>query len=711
MRQKGFHVKLYLEGLRQTRVLGIVLAIITVLGSILYPVLQIADYYSLPASEQAASMVRLIHVSEFTPLLILFMFLAPVLLCMNLFSFLNSRKASDFYHGIPCTRTTLYISFSASILTWLAGIIALVTALNGVLYSIFPITKVNMMILPYCFLFYLSGSLFVMGAMMIAKGLTGTAITNIIVTGLIAFFPRLLLFLFSWLLSLNVMIVDVEHMGLLANPQYNIPIHTIFSYLGGIPEKVMDIGFWGGIFYTGILGLLYLALGAVIFQKRKSETAEKSAQNKWMQHIIRCLVTIPLTLIIPASIVSQERLGTTSVVLILFVSLIIYFGYELITTKKLRNLVTAIPILLVVVIFDVLFGFSVGIAKDMALSAAPDASQIHSVGIIRKRNFYEKPKYNELLIDQIYAEDPETLEMVAGTLKQTILAVQNRDYRNEERKKQSLMLHIRQKNGSELSRSVLFTPEQVRSFDQVLMQNAEYSEKISALPPIDKNTVVVCQNVSGKLLDTAEIWELYCQEYAQLTAEEKTFHNGMVSELPNSMQLDSNLILYADSLAVTGYKGSERYLSSYIVSSRTPNTLKYILNKMNENSSRDALQLLDLVQKGSAIGYDFTVKKLDTGFGSILFHCNGYEKELYYGQEFFRNFQDMAELMNIIQNTIGRELDLRKPVYVLEGYSYSSGQNTENSAYTQNISAAFCFQLTEQEQAQMEQLLIQRTES
>jgi len=113
--------------------------------------------------------------------------------------------------------------------------------------------------------------------------------------------------------------------------------------------------------------VVYFALAAFLFKIRKSETAGKSAPNRILQHVYRCAITLPVTLIIPFTMVSSRTTGVYSfwvsnqyvVITTVVISLIIYFLFELITTKKLLNLLKAVPLLLLIAAVDFVFGYSV----------------------------------------------------------------------------------------------------------------------------------------------------------------------------------------------------------------------------------------------------------------------------------------------------------------------------------------------------------------
>ena len=137
-RQQLFNGRLYLEGLKKLRIIGLAMAILCIAICVIVPVsvwtdtarYDNYDYVSVDPvtgviieSSQGDEYVRPIKdmddatlaipalvASYLTPLFIFFMF-----------SYLNKRTESDFYHAIPFTRPCVYLGFTAAALSWLWG--------------------------------------------------------------------------------------------------------------------------------------------------------------------------------------------------------------------------------------------------------------------------------------------------------------------------------------------------------------------------------------------------------------------------------------------------------------------------------------------------------------------------------------------------------------------------------------------------------------
>ena len=130
-------------------------------------------------------------------LILSFCMFAPFL-ALTLFSFLNKRNRSDFYHSLPHRRETIFISYSLSILTWIIGAIVLSSAVTSLMYWIgSQYIAVNYTsVLVYLFNL-ICASILVYAATLLAMTITGTSFSNVVTALLIIFLPRLIMTVFA----------------------------------------------------------------------------------------------------------------------------------------------------------------------------------------------------------------------------------------------------------------------------------------------------------------------------------------------------------------------------------------------------------------------------------------------------------------------------------------------------------------------------------
>ena len=102
-----FSYKLYLQGLRKIRTAGVAMAVIIIVLNAWIPIQCISrGGYRGSMTDVDAGMLA--------PFGFLLMFFAP-LLVYNMFSFLNERKGSDFFHSLPQKRICTYLSFMSAV--------------------------------------------------------------------------------------------------------------------------------------------------------------------------------------------------------------------------------------------------------------------------------------------------------------------------------------------------------------------------------------------------------------------------------------------------------------------------------------------------------------------------------------------------------------------------------------------------------------------
>jgi len=688
--KKIFNAKLYLEGLRQTKLMGIVLSVIFIVGSILGSGLEVLSYMSM--ENPGYTHVELMGLA---PLLVVFMLIGPILLVMNMFSFLNKRKASDFYHSVPNTRVCIFMSFLASISTWIVGIIVPSVLINSLIFTLSPIHIMNGGFILYAILSYLAGALLVTSIVLLAKTITGTGITNVIVGGMIGFFPRIILAAFTSLVANAVRIADIESLGMFTNFKYNIPINFSLGIFASMNSMDEALNFTPGIIYTFVLALLYFVAAGFLFSKRKSETAEKGAPNRFMQHVYRCAISFPVTLVIIAMLFQRDVQKSELIAIftiIGFITLIIYFGYELLTTRKFKNLAKAIPIFVVIIVADIIFGMSIGLVRDTIFSKTPDAQEISGVRIIDDYGMYGGSyggyggirSYNDLLLEDFYLEDDKLAEYVSTGLKDTIDIVKSGEYRYYEETNVS----IKTVKGDEFKRRIQISQEGKEYIRRVTLTDEEYSEKKTKLPDSEGLTIQLNSHMFN-MNDTDkmnELWKVYSEEYNSLNVEDKIRHNDINSWEQNFLN---------DQINVLGYVGLKKFSSLYKISSKTPKAMAMIIKMNNEVEKEKIFGIIDICADKSVnldenSNYHVYMRSLKE---DAHFSMERYGTESIYDG---LKSSDVEKVISIIKNKGFADTINEKNVFLIDAYSYDGGKSENGSLY---------FTLSDEDVKELKQLL------
>lgn len=426
MKQKiRFNTGLYIEGLRQLKVTGLIsvivmlgISIIRIIGEL--PVNNGYDYEVYSASSYTGI--------DWMPWLLLSFIVITPMLTLQMFNFMNKRNSSDFYHSLPHTRSTVYISFLSAVLTWV--LISIAATIIPSLIGTLIFSDVYALVLDTFFIFMLfciSASVLVMGAITIAKGLSGTLLNSIILTGILLFLPRFLIALILTSLNYHPVLSGTVGGGFFSD-SLNPVTAIVFSLMGFVSEiSVTEIVVSAApIIYGFVLGIIYIIIGLAFFVVRKSETASQSATSRTMQAFFRILIATALLVPLVTTIFdtkyyySNQDTYSFGLCVWVVVAIFIYFLYELITTKKLKNLVKAIPGLGIVAVLNIAIYFGIVAAYNNEISFRPAADEINSVTILPKEiddwetlNYYD---YTLRSIDGVTLTNPVIIEDVSEIL-------------------------------------------------------------------------------------------------------------------------------------------------------------------------------------------------------------------------------------------------------------------------------------------------------
>lgn len=412
-REKWFSAGLYREGLHQLRTVGIIYLVILELGAILSYLARVINVSQYKIHDEILS----IHMLSANMILCITVVIFTCIMVLYLFQFLSKRSACDFYHALPHTRACLFTSFYAAVLTWMfAGI--LLSFLTSFIGFICFGSEVPLIIqtIPSSLLFILTACFYLTSALVLAVSLSGTLFNNIVTAGLIIAAPRCFFYIFAKSLTSSIRILSSDFLPAFfkfaIHPLFNMYSELFFAQtlLYPITEKTdlanLNQSCYQSSLFSLIIGVLYVITAFIVFRYRRSETAGQSANSRILQTIFRLGFAMLFCLIPYLFIIDQYSNGFDITISNLFISIVLYilalcgyFLYELITTKKTKNLVRSIPALLV------LFALNIGLyagyygARASILNKTPAADEIKGITILygdgigfdgsgRKTNYY-----------------------------------------------------------------------------------------------------------------------------------------------------------------------------------------------------------------------------------------------------------------------------------------------------------------------------------
>lgn len=425
MKNRIFSRKLFFEFMRQLRLPGYIFSAILCVEAVLVFISSLLNSYSYDAFGKKVYQLQSFDFLEIHPLSLLAIFVFAPILVFCALNWVNKRNSSDFYHALCEKRECVFLSAFAAAISWLMIALISSSAIAVISHAVFP----KLFLINYASVFVrlaviVSGSLFVSTCVAIAMSVTGTTFNNIIVSNMLIYLPSAILF------TLRVVVIDelpiMTSHGILGH-SYSIPFGMLEMLVNGysITDSITSA------IYTFIIAVVYTVIAAYLFKIRKSEFAGNSAVGKRMQSIFRVLVGTVFSLI-PCAIIFnmlninpayEQRSLRDDVFLLTVLYTIVILAvliYELIATKKFRNLLSALKSLGYVAIVNIaLIGAMFGMYHGV-LSFTPDTDDIKSVQIYITDRADINSDYYNALTGEIKLDSKEIREIISDALKDNV---------------------------------------------------------------------------------------------------------------------------------------------------------------------------------------------------------------------------------------------------------------------------------------------------
>lgn len=521
---KFFSKRLYTEGLARVRTPGIVAAVLTLVFSVITPLNQLLD--ELINKPAAGIAVKVMNATDLMNPLLVLLFAIPFF-ALTSFGFLNKRHSSDFYHALPYTRVSIFLSFLSGILTWICGIAFVSMSLRALFYALHPQIVVDFGSVMLGTFSYVVGAAVLLGYLVLALSLTGTRFSNVAVFFILFALPRYFMGIFLELLGSLVPMIDVSsHPYAWLSGEYSL-VRIVFSNFISVNARFLNI--WIillHLFYA--LGLF--ALGAWVFHKRKSETAGNPATCRLLQHIWRLAAATPFALLAVSTTVEtlSEEMESPAVAIIaglffLFLSALTYIFYELLSTGKLKRfgkmmqwfLFLLLPMaLLVAMVFGVK---AIVLHRDIALE------DIESVTFVSGYGYgYDQP-WEELQTANLAITDASIIEIVHRNYEETLSVSVKGEYKQALRQMgeddRIVNLKITSKNGKTRTYNLFFTAEEYEYVGRRKMEIAEYREAYLSLPTAKNVNYFL---INGVYCQDTSVYAAFASAYENLSDAEKT---------------------------------------------------------------------------------------------------------------------------------------------------------------------------------------------
>ena len=570
---KGF----FKEMCRQLRTKGLVATFI-LLG------LNLIELASFAINGSVRDSMTHLHQSLMLAPTYVFLFIATPILAFGAYRWLNRRAQSDFYHAIPLTRLQLYGSTSAAILLWLTIPITAHTLMRVVMFTAFG-SPFNYVLQLCAYLNVLIAALTILGAISIGVSLSGSGFVGFFTAVVILFYPRAFLLLLAALTEVHSGIfVPFSLQPFFINPSFNLaatPIHTLFY--------VPDLGNVLAMLYSLAYGLLLLTLGGVAFHRRKSEAAEIPYTNRTLQTLVRVAVgSLPLVCfaaLLAAIFEEIDGYEQWSVLLPLAVtalvfSFVFYCLFELISSKRWKKVVKAMPFYPICLVLAAIILFVPAAAEKQSAGARiSSANEVTGIRFVGNESSPLVPR--ALMLEKDYAD-------VIGakrtfTDRDVITQVVDSAYKLYGLDSGGTYNNVRLKGVNLVGISSVSRLEMI----ETCLKDESFREEYYAYPK--GHIYYMCPGLTNA--EAKEVGELFKKDYEALSeadrdklfrSRKKTSYYYMKTK-PSA----SNL-----SITLYGCFGTENYEETFLINELTPNAARrYLefLNARNGEAVRKAL--------------------------------------------------------------------------------------------------------------------------
>ncbi len=588
-----FNLRLFIEGLKRLRVMTLAVGILTVASSALVPIVAAMERRNWAPAEYDVEVIKAFTVC--IPLLFTIA-LSPFFFSV-LFSFLHKRKESDFFHAIPYTRTCVYTSFVAAALVSVFIIQIIAATVAGILWAAVPYATFDVGAYIGYILADMLGAAMLSAFMMLALTVSGTGGSMIILFFLFASIVRIILAIFAGgLESIDIMTTGWLFEESFLSPMWFYPLSAMAATFTSTLYRDAFLFNPVCIVYSVLVTIALFILSGILYNRRRSEMAGNPAPGKRTQTFFRVLFTLPLSLLLTGLFMSDSG-EDASVCLVIFVgALLCYFLYELITTKRARNMGAAVPGLGFVAAACIVFALVYMGTRTFIVTEDVPADRIASVEM--DRGGLPSGIFQAIGTDALQIRDPEIIEIVAENYKKSQDEMGYRFGNGSN-------VVIRLKNGRVLRRHVMFDDEDLAAMTERLITLSEWEERFYTIPNKKDishisvkvrfaDSYFVTKHVDSGIGVEQEIYETFAAELSMLSLEQKK----KIFEPQLTFAGDSKTESFGIYMEVEGFANSWNYGRStdyyrdhfdntYLITPDLPKTFNHLLNLWADEGAKE----------------------------------------------------------------------------------------------------------------------------
>ena len=605
---------------------------------------------------------------EFFYVLLGLVFIFVPIMTKSVFTYQNRRNASDFYHSLPIKREVMFVSSMAAILTWVVGIMIVSTILPVCTAIILPQYSVDFVGMFKVLGNILAMVILVMGGFSLGINLTGNNFTNMIVSVMILFVPRIISSAIYAMVQGFMPFLEMNAGISLINNSYNLLFGWFISMISSIPGQIHYMASWG---YTVVLGIIYLALGALAHKHRKSEMAAQASAYRLVQPVTRMIPAFLFGLMgifFFLTLVFRYRWGNYydsgeeifmywGMFSMLILSLLSYVIYELITTRRWRKVAQSfkqLPILGGVIVISALL-ISGGINLSLNKEVDADKMKYIEVGEIEGLDWLKFKGEVKISDDKVF----ETVEKAYDRQMEAL-------YEGESYwETYELVIGINQ-GGLTFYRTVYFDREEMDVIKKVYMEKINADETKVELPRFDYTETSI--NI---------YYELGYAEY-----DEKEVYNALRADLKNMPYMDvtdvknSEIFCYVE----VNLYGDNYFTIDVPITTKTPKTLEIIMECYENDLEYEKSEISSAINT-----IDLIVNEPEKAEGGVYLYSYAYynDGEIFIEKDAglsIKELSDMEKMEELLTRYMEEDGDV---IFHMEGYVYCYwfGDDNESDIY------------------------------
>lgn len=408
MKNKFWNKRFFLEALRQLKIPGIIGVVIYTIMGIMIPIGAGIGNFS--------GKVEFMFIEKMSIMIGIPVVFVSIMMLVS-FNYLNKRNSSDFYHSIPIRRESLYIHCILAVIAWALLMVIAATASASISVAFNRILWVDLRSTVFFILEIVAGIILVAGGFGIAVSVTGTTFTNFSVALMILVVPDAIFEIIREIINEFTPYIPFEYgMSSWFLESHNVLFSYFDDLFAGIEADT------GSLIYSTVLGVIFMVVGLLVFRMRKSEVASKPSLNGFWQTVFRMVPAFLVCLagcyyVLNVMYHEEYRIDDYCytyyardemifyIFLYYIIAVIIYFLYELVTSRKWKQVGKSAKFLPILVCLNLVVITGVWFSAKSANEKTFDKESVEWIKVESFPYSYDSIILRECNDVKIYSED------------------------------------------------------------------------------------------------------------------------------------------------------------------------------------------------------------------------------------------------------------------------------------------------------------------